>query len=304
MQTYTEFFATLDWELQQEKETADTASADKFRSLPSTQAKRIIDETLQEMTRDSKGRFSEEVTLYFYDPATAIPSETVGQININLDTDVSSDTYTLTLPTIVCELVAYKDSNDYWCSVEDSSSNEDMYSPSQNTIYNSDGWEHGDELEVKIVRYPKPFTESGISIYGTITAANPTVYSVNTAHDVSAGDSVVIAGVGVSNYNTTQTVTAVTSSTITTSLDSSTFGNSSGGTITRDTDSDTLPTQIQAWEQLLILRIKERAYARKGKAMSKFEYSKMMNLNAKYSADKGKVKSVALLNFEGHDFGN
>ena len=57
------------------------------------------------------------------------------------------------------------------------------------------------------------------------------------------------------------------------------------------------------YTRLLTLAVKKKAYARKGKGLSQFEYSEYMDLNKKWVHEKGKVRKVARVAFRGYGFG-
>ena len=64
--TFLEYFDVLDWELEQVKDGIDRASADKFRYLPSTQAPRVINETIRELVALCPKRFEKEIIFRFH----------------------------------------------------------------------------------------------------------------------------------------------------------------------------------------------------------------------------------------------
>ncbi len=134
MATYSEYFDTLDFELNQTKEGGDRASNDKFRILPSTQATRYINEAIRKLVSLCPDRFEEEYIYTFL-----------------------ADSETFTVPETFQRLIALWDGTDNnWYIPSDSSDLEDgiIYSPSHNTLHNPDGWLTDDTLKMKVILYP------------------------------------------------------------------------------------------------------------------------------------------------------
>lgn len=130
---YDYYYKELDWELQQVKEVGDKIVSDKNKTLPFEQGKRAVNECIKELVHKNKDRYKQEWTYTF-------------------DSDMS----TFTVPNYVHSILSWYDSeNDVWKMLSDSSDmNSTIISRSHDTIYNSDGWDKGDEIKFKIIKYP------------------------------------------------------------------------------------------------------------------------------------------------------
>ena len=298
--TFLEYFDILDWELEQVKDGVDRASADKFRFLPSTQARRMINETIRELVALCPKRFEKEVVFRFHhnDPEN-------GYINIEGDTYISSDLKTFTVPDSIMKVIAIK-VDDVWSVLEDSSSNADIFSPASNQIYNADGWTMyepgvtGDTLKARVIMHPPKITGTTHTVTG-VSEGSTTAYTFGFAIDFEVGDSAVVTNVTPATFNSTQTVIGVDERKyrVITDLDSSALTYTSGGTVTRDAIVD-FP---QEYIRLLTLEIKRKAWARKGRKMSEFEYSELMALKGRWERETGRVRSKSIFAAEGYGFG-
>jgi len=272
--TYTEFLDILDWELQQEKQGGDTAQADKFRFLPHTQALRVLNETMRELAMVSPDQFERE---YIY---TFVESGTVK---------------TLTLPEFILKAVSWWDeTEERWKVIGDSSDlTSTIVSTSSDTIYNSDGWSQFDEIKLKVVALP------------------PTVKTTAyTATEDSYDGKKVIVGYGEAGYWDIGDLLDVnygdrTSPAYLNQKDSAV-------TIWLDREPETSIVNItnnikiqfpEKYTRLLILEIKRKAYSRKGKALSPYEFSELMKLKQQWSEESSPVQHKARIAFEGYGLG-
>jgi hypothetical protein len=151
MVTYANYFNTLDYELQQQSEGGDNASDDSYRSLPSDQAERVINETIKEYVLLCADRFEQELVVTFKDTPSG-----------DIDEAVSGNEYTA--PDQIQKVIAFKeDSAGNWKIPSDSSDlTSTIYSPSNKVLYNGDGWVEDDTITLKVVLFPEEtMTDSG-----------------------------------------------------------------------------------------------------------------------------------------------
>jgi len=269
--TYTDFLDILDYELQQEKQGGDTASADKFRFLPHSQSLRIINETYRELAMVSQDQFEMEFTHTF-----------------------TFDTKTFLVPDAIIRVLAIWE-EDSWRILGDSSDlNSSITSVSSEKITNTDLWSSGDTIRLKVVIFPPRIFSDEIT--DTIDSYTNSSITHTTAHDeLEVGDIIrvvfestryedcIILGKTVDTlyieYNTEEVPVS--------------FTNESARNIN-------FP---KAYIKLLILDLKRKSYARKGKAMSQFDYSEFMQLKNKWINEVSRIGHVATIAFEGYGLG-
>jgi hypothetical protein len=140
--TYAEYFDILDYELKQVSEGGDYATDDSYRLLPSSQAKRVIDESIHELVLLNPDRFEQELTVTFKDSPD--PED--------IEEATSGSTYTA--PDQVAKIISAKvDCN--WFAIGDSSDlNSTIYSTSNKTITNANEWEENDTITFKAIVFP------------------------------------------------------------------------------------------------------------------------------------------------------
>jgi len=130
---YDYFYKELDWELQQVKEVGDKIVSDKNKTLPFEQGKRAVNECIKELVHRNKDRFKQEWSYTF-----------------------DSDMTTFTVPNYIAQVLSwYNADTGKWNMLSDSSDlNSDIISKSHDTIYNADGWDKGDSMKFKVIKYP------------------------------------------------------------------------------------------------------------------------------------------------------
>jgi len=268
--TYAEFLDILDWELQQEKQGGDTAQADKFRYLPHTQARRIINETIKELVLISQDQFEREYTY-------TVPSENMKQLR---------------MPDFIVRVLAY------WCGTTEqwqilgnsSDLASDIVSVNSDTIYKSSGWSIGEKIKLKVVAFPHELIDNDIVSFPIVLSGNSIVLESSgwsSLSDVPEGSLFETNG-------QILTLDQKVKASRTIYLDR--------GILEPTDELDVLPsTYIPIKDQyirLLILEVKRKVYARKGKAISTYEYSELMKLKAQWSEETSPI-----IAFEGYGLG-
>lgn len=132
--TYHNWFQILEEELRQQKELGDLADRDTYRVIPYETGKRYINEILRDMVLENPFIFQKMFTYTF-----------------------TSSASTLLIPENIykIQMIKYQDS---WKDIEDYLSaghpSTGIYAISPNELYNPEGWNLGDTLEMKVVMYP------------------------------------------------------------------------------------------------------------------------------------------------------
>lgn len=305
MYTYTDYFSILDWELQQESDGGDTASADKFRKLPSTESKRYINDTRRELIGKNYERFEKEIIFRFFDETSTLPSYEDGYYNIEITSDhISGNTFIV--PNDIAKFIAYKNSSSLWLIPPDSSQfGVSIYSPSHNKIYNSDGWTAGTELTAKVIQFPEDIKETitlGAALLNEATAypGSKVLALAPVTSNYQVGDLATISSSTVPAYDGSWRVLAkATSNQLVLDLD---YTSSGSGDITRNYE----PFEIEWPEEyirLLTLEIKKKIYARKNKALSQYEWIEYNDILTQWKNDTGRVKQFSSIAFKGYGLG-
>ncbi len=133
---YSDFFTLLEWDLKQESEEGDYSNSD-FKKLREDIGKIIVSETIDELVMENPKRFL-SIEKHHFDGYTKYWK----------------------LPDHYHMLFAYKNSSDQWQRVSDNSdSTAEITLADSDTIYNSNGWQRGDELFVKVAKFPSPIID-------------------------------------------------------------------------------------------------------------------------------------------------
>jgi len=302
--TYSELFQKLDWLLKQEKEGADTAAADKFRILPSTQAKTVVTETINALVDKAPGRYEREVIVRLVTPPEYKQPE-YGYYDISTESEFVKDKI-LILPPRFCAVHSVLMPSGRWERLFDSSqSNLAMYSPAHNEIYNSDGWLVDTELRMKAVMYPRPI-KNNVTVSVASAAVIGDVYLkvvTTTEHGFSYGDTVTLSNFAPNDYNGTYDIIDVPSSTSFVVYLGDDYGEiDEVGEVILDSD-DWLIEVDDSFFEYLQLEIKRRALGRMGKGMSQYEYSLMREYEQRWCDSHGRVLQKAAKYVRGYGFG-
>jgi len=132
MLTYRDYFEnTIDYALNQEPQKGDLSSADKYRKLTFKQGKLFVNESIEELVRANPSKFETEWTYTF-----------------------DSKKHTFQVPDSIQRILAIQ-INNKWTTLPDSSDlRSSIRSTSSDTIVNSAGWDRGDQILLKVVKYP------------------------------------------------------------------------------------------------------------------------------------------------------
>jgi len=284
--TYTEFLDILDWELQQEKQGGDSAAANKFRFLPHTQSLRVINETIRELATISPDQFEREYTYFAF---------------TQLSTQVQKY---LRLPDFIVKVLAYWNSTDeVWSVLGDSSDlDSDVVSIDSDTIYCSDGLSSGDSVKLKVVAFPHEVVD-GAAATASFTFESITGNKIVTENVEFPSDTYYPEGSLIS-YGTDSPSRYV----IDRKDDASNtlYLNKDVNEYSQDffliSPSTYIPLK-DPYIRLLILEIKRKVYARKGKALASFDYSELMTLKQQWREETSPIQHKARIAFEGYGLG-
>lgn len=310
MYTYTEYYNILDWELEQVKDGGDSASQDSFKKLPSTEAKRVINDARRELVGKNYERFEQEIIFRFFDPTESMPDWTEGYYDIDITNTELVSGNIFKVPADIAKYIAFKDDNSKWNIAPTSSLyGAPIYSPAHNKIYNEDGWLDGDTLSSIVVRFPTEIKEtiSAVSVNSTQSATDAGYFGTKLWMDFATdpgfkvGDIVTFSGWSESTLNTDHRIIYRKSDGLEYIVDT-TFAATAAGTVALNYESRTIDW-MDEYIRLLTLDIKRKAYSRKGKAMSQFEWIEYNELLRQWINDTGRVKQVAHIAFKGYGFG-
>lgn len=134
MLTYDDFFDLMDLEVRQAVETGDLTNPDEFRIFPKEKGKGILNRIMDYLSTINKTKFTKNITYTFPVDATKY-----------------------TLPNNYRELIAFKDDvlDNRWHQADDeSNTNAKIYAIDEDALVNTEGWTVGDEISLKVVRYP------------------------------------------------------------------------------------------------------------------------------------------------------
>lgn len=319
---YSKYLEILDYELQQKKDGADTADAEKFRILPHAEAPRIINEVLKALVQDKPEAYSKEVIFYFFDSTVAYyPLKDGEYYYIDINECVEGNIFKIPNTIKEIQMFVYPGTSEdttqrdgIWTPAYDSSfSINDIYAPSKDELYNVDGWNDGDELRAKVVFYPDDLKASitPVAITTATEEANAGtfsdkvyVFTLGTVIDVVRGDIIFVTSAVPDDWDGTYQVAYIDED------DYYCFPVSAvpDGAFTSGTmgfDADDLVIGIDdGFIRLLTLEIKKVAYSRKGKAMSQEEYYELTReRRPKWVAEKGRINSTISLPMGGARFG-
>lgn len=315
--TFAELLEILDFELDQKKEVPDTAEADRFRSLPRTEAPRVINDCLKSLVKSNDSDYKEEIILHFYDSSDEhFPLRDGEYFYIDINECVNGKIFTIPKP--IKELRAYILPDSYsedtqtsgrWELFKDSSvCGGYIYSPSKDKIFNYDGWVAGYEMRVQAVLYPTDLKNSigPIEVKTVTINADDTIdVELDSALAVERGDIVTFTNFHPDVYDGTYRVLYVSGVNLV--LDPITAA--PAGAITTEGDASFVAdNQIigidDAFVRLLTLEIKKTAYSRKNKPMDTYEYIELTRERLpEWLREKGRVSTIGTLNYSGASFG-
>jgi len=315
---YSTLLEILDYELEQQKEYADTASADRFRNLPRTEAPRVINDAIKKLVRKKDEAYTEELMLCFYDSTVEqYPLRDGENFYIDINESVSDKLFTIPKPIKEIKMYIKPESSGAddqrtgrWEVASDSSiSGGLIYCPSKDTVYNYNGWNDGDKMRVSAVVYPVDLKNSIGAVTITALTLNEDdtcgIVTGTTDMNLSRGDIVKVAGFTPTAYNGNYVVIYKNGvNLVIKPLTAEPAGVVSAlGNISFVAD-DLIIGIDDGYIRLLTLEIKKMAYSRKQKPLSQEEYIELVReLRPEYEADKGRVNTIGTLNYGGANFG-
>lgn len=307
----------LDYELEQEKESPDTAKSDAFRVLPRTAAPHIINEVLKSLVKKNPALYKQELILSFYDSTTDHYPLIDGEyFYIDINESVSGNI--LTIPDRIKEITAFMVPGSYsdstmqdglWGILNDNSgAMYDIYAKSRKKIYNADGWNDGDVLKVIAVVYPEEIkNDIAAVVISSLTLNDDDSIDLVTSSKLSGivrGDVLTISLSDPSAFDGTYTVTHIDETAISLipyeATPSGVFVFGRIGFV-----SDDVEVGIEDdFTRLLKLEIKKIAFSRKNKPMSSFEYIELVNeRRPEWVMAAGKLNTIGTINAGGIPFG-
>lgn len=316
---YSELLDQLDYELLQEKETADSASREKFRILPRSRAPQAINEELRYLCGLNDTWYTREILLEFFThSATVLGYPLFTSETHYIDTDLNVSDNVFTIPEHIRELKQYIIPGTYtednqrdgrWQSVAGSTiSAGNIYAPDKTHLFNKDGWADGYKLRSIATVFPSKVKNSIDTVEVVdVTRSAAGIFTIETAAEINLerGDIVYISDSNPDDYNGNYTVVRV-------SPDRKNFVITGTDTETHYVDdavigfnSDDLILDFPGgFERLLILCIKKKAYARKNKRMNEMEFYELTRqLMPQWINYTGQVATISVLNVGGSRIG-
>ena len=297
--TYTEYFAILDHELQQEQAGGDRGTPDKFRLLPSTQSKRVINETLFYFASLNPSQYNREQIL---EPRSLSTPSAIEDDVIYLEYDSG----VISVPDRIFRVDAVF-ANSIWNPLYDSSNlNSDWYSPNKRTLkYRPDNLTSGVQILFHASVFPKRLKDNRIWTSIDVSSTLFPIVSYNkvgigAGHGLEIGDSFTISDT--TDFNGIVTVIGVSDDYVYVDSSISASPTTQAATITLNTDDLEIDIPMQYYP-MLTLEIKKRRYARKGKLLSQPEYAQLMLDTKRWSSERGQVKQTANFSMRGWGHG-
>lgn len=309
--TYAQFLSDLDFELKQEKESADSADAEKFRTLPRRQAPRYINDIMKKLVRLNPSAYSEEFEIQLFDSSDGeyYPPKLGDVIYVDMVSNVSGNI--LKMPDRIYELYSIMSPfletgrlGEWFIPFDSTVSNSSLYCPSGDSFYNSNGWASGDAFRAKACLYPDEIRGSIANV--TITSGvhgNPTVLTVAANTTVKRGMVVSISGATPIGYNVSnKTVLYADATKIVIDFDSSSLANLTVGTLSFAEGNQIIPID-DGYVRFLMLEVKKAAMARKDMPLNNLEYSELMEYRREWHSEKLAINVESKLKFRGNGFG-
>jgi len=300
MYTYTEFFEILEYELNQKKEAGDRGTPNSFRYLPTTEAKRRINEALYYLASLNPSQYNREqiIETRTFSTHVAVEEDVIY---------VPYDSGKIALPQRVFSVDAIFQRQKWYPLYNSSNLNSDWYSPNKRTLrYRPNNLTDGLQILFHASVLPKELKEN-VSLTGltaSFSTASCIVVTVGS-HKFELGDKITISSAAEPDYdNSNASIIAVTDTEIYVEANTIPFP-PSGVTdlvLTFSTD-DYLIDIPKQYESMLILELKKRAYQRKRKNMGQSEYAQLaLDIN-RWSSERGQVKQTANFSARGWGFG-
>ena len=310
---YGQLLDDIDAELLQTKESGDTADAEKYRTLPHSLLARYSNETLLTLSKENPAMYEDEFVITLFDSGDGeyYPPVANGVIYIDIAESVIDDD--LILPSRIEKVQAIMlpfgetTRTGQWVQPYNSSvSGTEIYCPSPNKIYNSNGWKSGDTLRVRASIRPVKLKPAMASTTGTASAGVSgvpyTTILLVANNGLERGDYITISAAIVTAYNGTHQILDVNDKIIKIDFDNSALA---GSTMTITFDHEDQDIDIEdAHYRYFYLIVKRRALLRKKITPSREEdFEINTQLRPLWQGETGRLNVISLMRFTGNGFG-
>lgn len=316
---YGQLLSDIDVELLQTKESGDTADAEKYRILPHSELARYANETLLTLSKENPSMYEDEFVITLFDSGDGDYYPPVENGLIYLDIVESVVDNDLILPSRIEKIQAIMSPigettrTGQWIQPYNSSvSSTEIYCPSPNKIYNSNGWAAGDTLRVRASVRPvklKPAMANTSGTAATGVAGVPyTTITLVSNNGLERGDYITISAptpplVGVpAYYGTHRRILHVNGNIIKIDFDNSALA---GSALTVAFDHEDQDIDIEeAHYRYFYLIIKRRSLLRKKVTPSREEdFEINTQLRPLWQNEVGRLNVISLMRFTGNGFG-
>lgn len=299
---YTKFIEKLDFELQQERSYGDRGTPNKYRYLPTDEAKRTISEVMLEFAMINPDHYLREQLVEVRDFSEMT---TAGIPEIDSDIFyVDIDEQTVTLPERMDNVFAFWYNNSWRKMYDSSVFGKSWYSPSSKKfIMRNNSIEELTQIKFFCSVMPKFIKDNfeietlSVELVATTTNIVTIVFTdtqMLSADTLDIGDTVSLSVDG-------DGVLAAKNGNIFAFLMDST-GSTAVQTLTFDTDLMLIDFPPQ-FIFMLILAIKFRAYGRAGKLLSQAQWTQYNELRERWQDYSGQIVHTAMLSAEGFGYG-
>jgi hypothetical protein len=298
--TFKQLFDKLDWFLQQKKEGADTASKDKFRLLPYSEAKWFVSDLMRELVASAPDRYEETVTVKFYDSSdfqSEIPLDTKQTIYLDLNNPEEVDGKYLYLPQFIRSLESvYDEKQKVWYIPYDTEQEPNRYySDRANTLVGLSDFNLTDEIKIKIVRYPKRIKNNIDETTITIMSGDYYGYMSNSFilnnASLERGDEIMLDNHKCKVLKYSDNIVYVDENFLPQDYPFS-----------FNTDNQIVEID-DAYLRYFMLEVKRAVYARKGKALSQWEWRELVELAGKWKQSSSRLRQRTRFSISGVGYG-
>ena len=318
---YGQLLSDIDVELLQTKESGDTADAEKYRILPHSELARYANETLLTLSKENPAMYEDEFVITLFDSGDGDYYPPVENGLIYLDIAESVIDNDLIRPSRIEKIQAIMSPigettrTGQWIQPYNSSvSSTEIYCPSPNKIYNSNGWVAGDTLRVRASVRPvklKPAMANtagtaALGVVGVVGVPYTTITLVSN-NGLERGDYVTISAptpplVGVPAYYGTHRILHVDGNIIIIDFDNSALV---GSALTVAFDHEDQDIDIEeAHYRYFYLIIKRRSLLRKKVTPSREEdFEINTQLRPLWQNEVGRLNVISVMRFTGNGFG-
>ncbi|HQN72898.1 MAG TPA: hypothetical protein PLB16_05750 [bacterium] len=310
---YGQLLSDIDVELLQTKESGDTADAEKYRILPHSELARYANETLLTLSKENPSMYEDEFVITLFDSGDGDYYPPVENGLIYLDIAESVIDNDLILPSRIEKIQAIMTPlgkttrTGQWIQPYNSSvSSTEIYCPSPNKIYNSNGWVAGDTLRVRasvrpVKLKPAMANSSGTAAIGVVGVPYTTI-TLASNNGLERGDYITISSAFVTAYNGTHRILHANGNIIKIDFDNSALP---GSALTVAFDHEDQDIDIEeAHYRYFYLIIKRRSLLRKKVTPSREEdFEINTQLRPLWQNEVGRLNVISLMRFTGNGFG-